>query len=199
MSAELASYVSNSLQVVLGTVFLVAAVGKLRKPSRFVAALRGYELVPSMLSGPVAAGLMVIELLVGISLLSGWSLDVGVVVAGGLLLSFFVAVEINLRRGRLVPCGCFGSASERISPRTLARLGLLMLAAIGLAVVQLLSSPSPLNVASLATEGIGGLQRLVLTAAFAAFLTVLAMWVLHIPEVRALLRRRPMERDVERA
>lgn len=198
MSAGFVSYVSDSLQIVLGTVFLVAALGKLRKPSRFAAAIREYELVPSVLSGPLAATLVVVESLVGISLLSGWSLDVGLPVAGGLLVIFAVAVGINLRRGRAVPCGCFGSDTERITPRTLTRLGLLMLAAVALAGLRLLWSPLPLNVASLATGGTSGLERLAATAGFAAFQAVLAMWILQVPEISALLRRRSLQQAVKR-
>lgn len=189
MSVGIAAHLGHSLQVVLGTVFLAAAVAKLRNPLRFVSALRSYELVPRILSRPLAAALMVIETLVGLSLLLGWALDVSVSTAGALLLSFAVAVGINLRRGRVVPCGCFGSMSERISPRTMARLCLLMLAAFGLAVVRLVSNPSPLSVMSIVTDGIRGLQRLVLAGAFGAFLTIIGTWVLHIRELRALLRR----------
>lgn len=189
MTGGLAVYLGQSLQIVLGAVFLVAAAAKLKKPSLFVAALRGYELVPPVLSGPLAAGLVLIELLVAVSLLSGWAVGVAVPVAGALLLGFAVAVGINLRRGRMVSCGCFGSVSERISPRTLARLGVLMVATIGLAVVRVVARPAPLNVANVAADGMAGVERLVLILAFGAFLTVVATWLLHIPEISVLFRR----------
>lgn len=189
MSGGLTSYLGQTLQLVLGAVFLTAAVTKLRNPLRFVAAMRAYELLPRVLTQPLAVSLIVIESLLGISLLWGWMLDVSVPAAGVLLLAFGVAVGVNLRRGRVVPCGCFGSVSERISTRTLARLGLLLLAAIGLEVLRITSSFPPLNVANLATSGSGGVDRLVVTAAFGASLTVVSAWLLHIPEIRLLLRR----------
>src|SRR6266508_2723795 len=196
MTAPLVTNIGDSLQLVLGTVFLVAAVGKLRAPSRSVAAVRGYQLAPSMLSGPLTGALVVVEALVGFSLLSGWSLEAGVPAAGGLLLILASAVGINLRRGRAVPCGCFGSVTERISLRTLARLGLLMLSAIGLAGIRLVWSPSPLNVTSILTGGTSGLERLVAAASLAAFLAVVAMWILLVPEIRALLLHRSLQQAV---
>jgi hypothetical protein len=192
MTAALAEYTGAALQMLLGAVFLVAAVGKLRNPARFEGALRGYELVPSMLSGPVAGGLVASEAFVGISLLSGLALPVGVPVAGGLLLIFALAVGINLRRGRDVPCGCFGSEAERISIRTLARLGMLILAVVVFAVVRFVADPIPLDVGSLVADGTIGLERLMFTAALAAFLALLAAWALHLPEMRVLIRR-PLE------
>lgn len=199
MIAESAFYLSQTLQAVLGTVFFLAAVGKLRRPSRFVAAVGGYELVPSALIAPLSIGLMVTESVVSLSLLSGWLLDVGTSAAGALLLAFAAAISINLRRGRHVPCGCFGSAGERISGRTLVRLAMLILAATALEVLRLVFSPLPLNVVSLVTEGPRGVEQLAVTAGFAAFLGVVAAWILHIPELIVLVPRRRSEGDARRA
>lgn len=184
-----AEYVGPAVQLLLGVVFLAAAVGKLRRPSRFVLTIRGFELLPSILSGPAAGALVALEAFVGISLLSGWGLRISVPIAGGLLVTFAIAVGINLSRGNVVPCGCFGSPSERISTRTLARLGLLMLAVVILTVAQLSANPSPLTITSLVVGGAGGMLRLALMTALAAFLAALAAWALHIPELRVLLRR----------
>lgn len=186
-----AEYTGAAVQLLLGVVFVAAAVTKLRKPSRFVLAVRGYELIPSSLSGPVAGGLVALETFVGVSLLSGLGMQISVPMAGGLLVTFAGAVGINLSRGNIAPCGCLGSASERISTRTLARLGLLMLAVGVLALVQLSANPSPLTSGTLVVDSAGGLQRLVLATAVAVFLAVLATWALHIPELKVLLSPDP--------
>lgn len=199
MIAEFVSYLSQTLQAVLGTVFFLAAIAKLRRPSRFVAAVGGYELVPPVLIAPLSVGLMVTEAVVSLSLLCGWFLDVGTSTAGALLLAFAAAVSINLRRGRHVPCGCFGSDGERISRRTLVRLAMLILAATALEVLRLVFTPLPLNVVSLVTEGPGGVQQLAVTAGFAAFLGVLGVWILHIPELIVLVPRRRSAGDARRA
>lgn len=194
MTGAFAEYTGAALQLLLGVVFLVAAVGKLRNPARFEAALREYELVPSVLIGATAGGLVALEAFVGISLLSGWALPVGLPMAGGLLLGFALAVGINLRRGRDVQCGCFGSAAERISMRTLARLGMLILAVVILTVVRLVADPVPLTMGSVITDGIPALNRLMFTAAFATFLALLATWALHLPEMQVLISRPGVKR-----
>ena len=193
MTDEWSVWLASSLQILLATVFLIAGTMKLKRPSQFVVALRNYELIPSALSAPVALMVVAIELFVAFSFLSGWAFDVSVPVATLLLLAFEVAVGVNLRRGRVVPCGCFGSVSERISVRTLARIGLLLIAVIGLIAVRI-SNPARLNIASLITEGIGGLEQLVFTTAFAALLLVFGTWLLLIPELAVVFGLRSNER-----
>jgi hypothetical protein len=189
MSGSFVEYAGNSIQLLLGAVFLAAAAPKLRHPYGFVVALRGYELVPSMVSAPVAGGLVASEAFVGISLLSGWALAVGLSVAGGLVATFAIGVGINLRRRRDIACGCFGSDSERISMRTLARIGLLIAAVAVLASIRFVANPAPMNAASLIADGSRALERLMFTAAFAALLAILATWALHLPEMGVLVRR----------
>ncbi len=188
MEVPWTTYVVHSLQFLLGGVFLVAATAKVREPSRFISTLRKYELVPYALCGPVAAMVMAAESFVAISLLWGWAVEIGVSIAGSLLAVFAVAVGINLRRGRVVPCGCFGSVSEQISSRTLARIGLLILAVAGL-IAMLTATRTSSGLAILVRDGAGGLGQVALILAFAAFLLVLGAWVLHIPELKALLHQ----------
>lgn len=193
MTDEWTVWVAQSLQLLLGTVFLAAGVTKLKEPSQFVVALRNYELIPRALSGPVALVLVMIELFTAISFLTGWALEVGVPVATAFLLTLAVAVCINLRRGRVVPCGCFGSRGEQISGRTLGRIGLLLVAVIGLAGVRLSGAARP-DVASPITEGMRSLEQFALTATFAALLLVLGSWLLHIPELTGVFRLRSNRR-----
>lgn len=180
---EFAKYVGHSLQLVLGMVFLVAAVAKLRSPSLFVAVLSKYELFPAALSGVVARGLILVELLIAASLLSGIATAVAVPASGLLLLGFTIVVGSNVRRGRVIPCGCFGSASELVSPRTLARLVMLMGATAVIAVEQASPTWTPMKVGA-------SLERVLLTVVLAAFIVITATWLLHVHEVRALLQRR---------
>lgn len=179
-------YFGHSLGLLLASIFFVAAVTKVRRPSRFVAAVRDYELVPRGLSAPLAGAVVAAELFVAASLFSGWALSAGILIANVLLLVFAIAVGVNLRRGHVVSCGCFGSSTERISWRTLGRIGLLMLAGIGLAVLRLSGTVSP-NVSDLVTDA-AGLQQLALTAALASLLVMCGAWLLHLPEMAAVLR-----------
>jgi Methylamine utilisation protein MauE len=191
VTGRLAEYVGHSVQIGLGFVFLVAAVPKLRRPASFVAAVREYRLVPPALSGAVAIGVVALESLVAVSLLTGRLSTIGLATAGVLLGGLAVAVGINLRKGREVSCGCFGSASERISPRTLLRIGMLLVATAALVTVQVAGWLAPLDAVRVAREGVAGVERLTVTATFTAFLFVVATTLYHIPEIRELLRRLP--------
>lgn len=177
-------HVGHSLQLLVGAVFFVAAVSKLRQPSQFVAAVRGYDLIPSGLSLPLAAIVLATELFVAGSFFTGWALNIGVVVANVLLIVFAAAVGTNLRRGHFVSCGCFGSPTEQISWRTLGRIGLLALAVIGLAAVRLLGTPLP-GIWNLVTD-VGGVQQLALSTALASLLAVVGTWLLHLPELKLI-------------
>ena len=193
MTGRLAEYLAQSLQLALGTVFLVAAGAKLRRPTEFVAAVRGYGLIPAALSRAVAAGLIVAESLVAVSLLTGQALAVGVPAAGALLLVFAVAVSLNLKRGRPVSCGCFGSAEERISARTLVRIGLLLAGTLALAALRFGSQPAAIDVVDSVRQGIAGAERLLAVAALSAVQFLAASCLYHLPELRELLRRLPSQ------
>lgn len=191
MTDQWGVYLGQSLQLLLASIFLVAAVSKAARPARFVKAVRDYELLPRELSAPVAGAVVTAEAFVAGSLFSGWALGAGILVANVLLSIFAIAVGANLRRGHDVSCGCFGSSTERISSRTLTRIGLLMLAGIALAALRLSGSAFQ-TVSDLAADA-SGWQELALTAALAALLTMCGAWILHLPEMVAVLRPTRLE------
>lgn len=94
--------------VMMGLLFLIAAVGKLRSIGEFRETLANYRLLPEAAVVPVAVLLPLTELTVGAALLPGFRL--ALVPAIGLLLLFSGAVAVNLRRGRTqIDCGCGGA------------------------------------------------------------------------------------------
>lgn len=188
------AWLALSLNLLVGAVFLGAAVTKSRRPSEFVNAVRNYELLPRALSVPAAGATVAIELFVAVSLISGWAMYVAFPAAILLLIAFALAVGVNLHKGRIVPCGCFGSARERISFRTLVRIGLLLLAVI-LSIGLTVSSRARLNAVSLLSEGLGGLGQFALAVAFAAFLFIFGTWLLHAAELAAVFRSRSMDSE----
>jgi len=130
-------WVGLGARIILGLVFISAAVPKIADPPAFAKAIWAYELFPTWSLNPLALCLPWLELFCGLVLLMGkWTRAAGLWVAG-LLLSFVVALSINLARHHPVDCGCFGgSASKTDAERladmrwTIARdLGLLLLAA----------------------------------------------------------------------
>jgi hypothetical protein len=101
-------------------------------------------------------------------------------------------VATNLRRGRRVPCGCFGGESERISARSLVRLALLLAAVLVLAVVP----TSPVTVGTLAANGASGLAYLAEVGSTALFVVLAGAWLLSLPELAFTLRQlRPLREE----
>lgn len=120
-------------RLVIGVVFLLAGGGKLRSPRAAREAVLAYEVLPRPLAGPVAALLPYAELLIGGLCLAGLLVPVAGAAAGVLLVAFTAAMSVNLRRGRRLPCYCFGSSGASIGWPLVARN--LILLALALAVV----------------------------------------------------------------
>jgi len=115
------------VQLAVGLVFLLSVKGKLLNPRGFAQGVMEYQVLPDRVS--YLAGLLLIptEILIAATHLTGWLLSFGVLLGVIALACFTAGVAVNLKRGRLLPCHCFGdSKRDVISGRTLARLVLLM-------------------------------------------------------------------------
>jgi uncharacterized membrane protein YphA (DoxX/SURF4 family) len=65
------SWVATAARLLLGVVLVVAGALKLPDPAAAVRAVRAYRLLPEALVEPVAFGLPVVEVAVGLALLAG--------------------------------------------------------------------------------------------------------------------------------
>jgi hypothetical protein len=122
-----------TLRAVLGLLFIVATVHKLRDPRTFAATLADYRLLPVRLAGVASAALVGAELAVAAAL--ALHRRAGLAGAAALLVLYAGAMAINLARGRRhIDCGCAGPAARRsISGRLVVR----NLALAGIALVAL--------------------------------------------------------------
>ncbi|MBE3008899.1 methylamine utilization protein MauE [Microbispora sp. NEAU-D428] len=116
-------------RLLTGIVFLTSAVSKLRGRAayeEFTVATRALARLPAR---PVAA--LVVAAEIAVAPLLAWPPTVlaGFCVALGLLLAFTVAIVVALRRGRRVPCRCFGASAVPVGPGHLARNAVLIVAA----------------------------------------------------------------------
>ena len=68
---EVALWSATVGRVVLGGVFVVAGALKIPDPAEAVRAVRAYRLLPEVLVAPVAFGMPVVEIAVGLALLAG--------------------------------------------------------------------------------------------------------------------------------
>ncbi len=123
-------YVLLGCQIMVGTVFLASAAGKLRGRraySSFLAAIGGLApgLSPSRreaLAPLVIAG----ETAVAALLAAPVTARAGFVAAVVLLAVFTVTIVAAVRTRRRVPCACFGASSTTVGPAHLVRNGMLL-------------------------------------------------------------------------
>ena len=112
-------------RLLLGTVFLVAGLGKLADRAGSRQALIEFG-VPTPLVAPLAILFPLAELAVATALVPLSTAWFGALGALGLLLLFVVAIGLNLARGRKPECHCFGQLrSAPVGWKTLARNGVL--------------------------------------------------------------------------
>ena len=124
-------------RIVLGLVFIVAAYPKIADPPGFAKSIWAYELFPAWSLHPLALLLPWLELLCGLALCLGIWIRAAAAWVAVMLLSFGLALSINLARHHPVDCGCFGSATPKTDAQRLADMrwvllrdaGLLLLAA----------------------------------------------------------------------
>jgi hypothetical protein len=110
-----------------GLVFVLAATQKAQAWRILPGVIANYRLLPRWMTGPAAALLPPVEMVLAILLLSALFNPWPSVAAMALLLSFAAAMAINIRRGRgYIDCGCGESfLRQTLSWTLVARNGLL--------------------------------------------------------------------------
>ena len=111
-------WLGTAARVLLGGVLVVAGALKLPDPAAAMRAVRAYRLLPEALVGPVAFGLPVVEIAIGLALLAGVFVRTAAVAAAVLLVVFIGAVGSAWARGLQIDCGCFGGGGQVAAGRT---------------------------------------------------------------------------------
>lgn len=96
------------LRLVVGGVWIAAAVVKLPDPAQSVAAVRAYQLLPSSIVPTVGQLLPAIELVVGLCLVFGLLTRGAAVISALLFIAFIIGIASVWARGINIDCGCFG-------------------------------------------------------------------------------------------
>jgi uncharacterized membrane protein YphA (DoxX/SURF4 family) len=131
-------WLATVARALLGAVFLVAGLLKFPDPAAAVRAVRAYQLLPEALVGPVAFGLPVVEVAVGLALLAGVFVRTAALASALLLVVYLIGVGSAWARGLQIDCGCFGgggqvAAADTAYPAEVARDLVLLLVALALA------------------------------------------------------------------
>jgi putative oxidoreductase len=125
--------VRRGAQILVGLLFLAAALAKIVDPASLAREVHNFRLVPLWSEHLVAMTLPWVEFVAGLGLVLGIRARAGAWVAGALLLAFTAGVALAMARGLNFECGCFGTAGgTRVGWTKLAEnLGMLALAALG--------------------------------------------------------------------
>jgi len=125
-------YFVVSIRIILGFVFIFAAISKAAEPEVFAKAIYNYKLLPLFLINILAITLPWIELSAGLLLVFGVSVKENSAILSGMLLVFIIAIAISLARGLNIDCGCFGTVdgSKVGLMKILENVGLLLLGLI---------------------------------------------------------------------
>jgi hypothetical protein len=137
-------------RLLLASVFLWAAIGKIMDGQEFALSVAAYRLLPSIFIGPMAAILPWLEIYGSLASLLGprhFRLA-GLYILAALLAVFMLAAAQGLIRGLDFDCGCFGSSDGQASQKPgaaffLRDIGLMALALFSLAQEKMASRTSP--------------------------------------------------------
>lgn len=121
------------VQIALGVIFVAAALPKIVDPPSFAHMIYNYKLMPWAVIKPMALLMPWIELLCGLALILGiWKGTARTIIAA-LLVTFIIAISINLLRGNAIDCGCFDvSAANKTTEERLADMRFVILRDIGM-------------------------------------------------------------------
>lgn len=102
------------VQIALGAIFIVAALPKIADPPSFAHMIYNYRVLPGALINISALVMPWVEVLAGLALILGIWVRPARWIITLLLITFMIAITINLGRGNAIDCGCFDvSAADK--------------------------------------------------------------------------------------
>jgi putative oxidoreductase len=101
-------------RLIVGWVFIYAAVGKIADPADFAGDIKNYQLLPDFLLNIAALTMPWIEMLCGIFLIVGFRLKANALISISLLIFFNVAVLFAMSQGLNIDCGCFSQRASMV-------------------------------------------------------------------------------------
>jgi len=103
------------LRLIIGGIFIYAAIPKILSPQEFYLNILGYDLIGGLPAKLAAITLPWIELLCGIGVIFSIWYMASLRIFQGLLAFFTVLLIVTLIRGITADCGCFGSTSGQVT------------------------------------------------------------------------------------
>ena len=105
-------WVTLAARLILGVTILVAGLLKVTRLEASVQSVRLYQILPWDFAGFVGAALPILEVILGLLLITGTFTRVSAVVGSLLMLAFIIGIASVWARGISIDCGCFGGGGE---------------------------------------------------------------------------------------
>lgn len=96
-----------ALRLLLGSTFIFASWHKIVSPDQFATILYGYAVFPHQFINVLAIVMPFVELVCGISVITGLLKRSGLLLINAMLVCFIFLISFNLIRGHEFDCGCF--------------------------------------------------------------------------------------------
>lgn len=121
------------VQLALGAIFIAAALPKITDPPSFAHMIYNYRILPGGLINISALAMPWVELLAGLALVLGvWKRPARWLIAA-MLVTFIIAISINLLRDNAIDCGCFDvSAAGKTHEERIKDMWLVIIRDIGM-------------------------------------------------------------------
>lgn len=131
-------YISLIARLVVGCIFIYAAIGKIDNPEQFAKEISNYRMTLPWMVNMMAIILPWLEFVMAIFIITGIRLRANAIISSGLLLIFIFAVLSAMFRNLDINCGCFAKSITKVGwPKVLENVGLL------LASVYVIINPNP--------------------------------------------------------
>lgn len=133
-SSQIGLWIHRVIRIILAGFFIVAGGLKIWDPQSLTAAIETYQVLPYSLAVLLSLYMPWLEVLAGIGILTKKLYVGSLLIIGGLLLLFIIALVQGWIRGLDVTCGCFGNADQTNNTNYPLLIGrdLLLLGAAGL-------------------------------------------------------------------
>ena len=99
-------------RILMAGIFVYASIHKIVYPDEFYGAIMNYQILPQYCAYALAYMLPMLEMSVGLALLSRKFLYPSLVIVSGMLLIFIAAIASVWLRGLDISCGCFGEGNS---------------------------------------------------------------------------------------
>jgi uncharacterized membrane protein YphA (DoxX/SURF4 family) len=116
--ADVQPWLGTAARVIIAIVFIIAGGLKVGDLSESTRAVNAYEVMPIGLGRVIGSMLPLIEIAVGLLLLTGVATRVVAVVATGLFIVFITGIAQAWARGLTIDCGCFGGGGQVAANQT---------------------------------------------------------------------------------